>query len=144
MTAEEAVERLQVVLAHAWMVRAFLKHSDDIAEEEDLLDVHRTIFDYIRSTEPAFLRGDVKEFLHRVKAKLSKLRRAAEHFATEYKRVSDHTNFHMASASLTGCVREIEAVLAELKKTAGTPSEPEASATDEVDEAPTAQGPLAE
>jgi len=133
MTPEEAVERLQVVLAHAWMVRAFLKHSDDIAEEEDLLDVHRTIFDYIRSTEPAFLRGDVKEFLHRVKAKLSKLRRAAEHFAAEYKRVSDHTNFHMASASLTGCVREIEAVLAELKKAAGATSEPEASATDEAE-----------
>jgi hypothetical protein len=116
MTPEQAVERLQVTLAHAWMVRAFLKHSDDIAEEEDLLDVHRTIFDYIRATEPAFQRGDVKEFLHRIKSKLSKLRRAAEHFAAEYRRVSDHTNFHMASASLTGCVREIEAVLAELKQ----------------------------
>lgn len=128
MTPEQAVERLQVTLAHAWMVRAFLKHSDDIAEEEDLLDVHRTIFDYIRATEPAFQRGDVKEFLHRIKSKLSKLRRAAEHFATEYKRVSDHTNFHMASASLTGCVREIEAVLAELKKAPapGEPTDPEA------------------
>jgi hypothetical protein len=119
MTPEQAVERLQTILAHAWMVRAFLKHSEEIADEEDLLDVHRTIFDYIRSTEPAFQRGDVKEFLHRIKAKLSKLRKAAEHFAKEYRRVSDHTNFHMASASLTACVKEIEAVLAALK--AATP-----------------------
>lgn len=123
MTPEQAVERLQVILAHAWMVRAFLKHSDEIAEEEDLLDVHRTIFDYIRATEPAYQRGDVKEFLHRIKGKLSKLRRAADHFTTEYKRVSDHTNFHMASASLTGCVKAIEEILAELKKTQGTTAE---------------------
>jgi hypothetical protein len=132
MTAELAVERLQMILAHAWMVRAFLKHSEDIEGEEDLLDVHRTIFDYIRSTEPAFLRGDVKEFLHRVKAKLSKLRRAAEHFAQEYRRVSDHTNFHMASASLTGCVKEIEEVLAALKaasphREGEAPAEPQES-----------------
>ncbi len=116
MTPEQAVERLGTVLAHAWMVRTFLKHADEIQEDADMLEVPRTIFDYVRATEPAAQRGDVKDYLHRIKGKLPKLRRAAEYFAAEYKRVSDHTNFLMASLSLTGCVREIEELLARIEK----------------------------
>jgi hypothetical protein len=113
MTPEQAAERLDVVLAHAWMVRTFLKHAEEIQEDE-LMEVPRTIFDYCRAVEPARQAGDLKEYLHRIRGKLSKLRRAAEAFAANYRRVSDHTNFHMAAASLTGCVREIEEVLAAL------------------------------
>jgi hypothetical protein len=112
MTPDDAMQRLNVILAHAWMVRNFLKHADEVQEDEEMLDVHRMIFDYIRAVEPAFQRGDAKEYLHRAKGKLSKLKRAAENFAAEYKRVSDHTNFEMAARSLSGCVREIEEVLA--------------------------------
>ena len=112
MTPDEAMQRLNMILAHAWMVRNFLKHADEVQEDEEMLDVHRMIFDYIRAVEPAFQRGDAKEYLHRTKGKLSKLKRAAEYFAAEYKRVSDHTNFEMAARSLSGCVREIEEVLA--------------------------------
>ena len=111
MTVEEAVQRLNTVLAHAWMVRTFLKHADEIQDDEELMDVPRTVFDYVRAVEPAWQRGDFKEYLHRIKGKLSKLRRAAELFAAEHRRVSDHTNFQMAAASLTGCVRQIEEIL---------------------------------
>ena len=112
MTPAEAVERLNVVLAHAWMVRTFLKHADEIQEDEELLDVPRTVFDYVRMVEPSAQRGDHKDYLRRVKGRLPKLRRAAELFAREFRRVSDHTNFEMAARSLTGCVREVEEVLA--------------------------------
>jgi hypothetical protein len=112
MTPEQAVERLNVVLAHAWMVRTFLKHADEIQDDEGLLDVPRTIFDYVRAVEPAHQRGDVKDYLHRIRGKLPKLRRAAELFAGEYRRASDHTSFQMAALSLTGCVRHIEEILA--------------------------------
>jgi hypothetical protein len=112
MTPEEAVPQLNTVLAHAWMVRTFLKHADEIQDDEVILDVPRTVFDYVRAVEPAWQRGDFKEYLHRIKGKLPKLRRAAELFAAEYHRVSDHTNFQMAAASLTGCVRRIEEILA--------------------------------
>jgi hypothetical protein len=114
MTPEEAVKRLEGVLAHAWMVRTFLKHADEIQEDEELLDVPRTIFDYVRATEPAAQRGDHKDFLHRIRGKLPKLRRAAELFAREYRRASDHTNFEMAALSLTACVRQIDEILAAL------------------------------
>jgi hypothetical protein len=112
VTPDEAVERLNVVLAHAWMVRNFLKHAEEVQDDEEMLDVHRTIFDYIRALEPSYQRKDTKEYLRRARGKLSKLRRAAEYFAAEYRRVSDHTNFQMAAMSLSGCVRQIDEILA--------------------------------
>lgn len=118
MTPEQAAERLNVLFAHAWMVRTFLKHAEEVQDDEELLDVHRTIFDYVRATEPARERGDWAEYLHRARGKLPKLRRAAEVLAREYRRVSDHTNFQMAALSLGGCVRQIEEVLAVVPKAA--------------------------
>jgi len=80
--------------------------------------VPRMIFDYVRAVEPAFQRGDTKDYLHRIRGKLSKLRKVAELFAAEHKRVSDHTNYQMAAVSLTGCVRQIEEILAALEQKA--------------------------
>jgi hypothetical protein len=112
MSPAEAVERLNEVLAHLWMVRTFLKHADEVQDDEDLLDVPRTLFDSIRAVEPARERGDTVEYLRRLKGKLPKLRRVAELFGREYKRVSVHTNFEMAAASLAGCVRRMEEIFA--------------------------------
>ncbi|HEV3145100.1 MAG TPA: hypothetical protein VGZ47_14520 [Gemmataceae bacterium] len=117
MTQEEAVARLEVVLAHLWMVRTFLKHAEEIQEDEELLDVPRTLFDSIRAVEPARERGDWQEYFRRLQGKLSKIRRVADLYQREYKRVSDHTNFQMAAQSLSGCVMEMEEIFAEIKKT---------------------------
>ena len=124
MSPAEAVERLNVILAHAWMVRTFLKHADEIQDDEELLGVPRTVFDYVRMVEPSAQRGDHKDYLRRVRGRLPKLRRAAELFAREFRRVSDHTNFEMAARSLAGCVREIEEVFAAVETPA--PAEPPA------------------
>jgi hypothetical protein len=113
------MDRLNVVLAHAWMVRAFLKHADEVQDDEEMLDVHRTVFDFIRATEPSFQRRDAREYLHRIRGKLPKLRRAAEFFEREYRRVSDHTNFQMAALSLSGCVRQVDEILAAVPGPAG-------------------------
>lgn len=118
MRPDEAVERLNGILAHAWMVRNFLKHAEEVEDDTELLDVHREIFDYIRALEPSFQRKDVKDYLRRAAGKLPRLRRAAETLAREYRRVSVHTNFEMAAASLTACVREIEETLAAVDRTA--------------------------
>jgi hypothetical protein len=123
MNPLEAMERLNTIMAHAWMVRNFLKHAEEIQDDEDMLEVHRMIFDYIRALEPSYQRKDAKEYLRRASGKLPKLRRVAEYLAREYRQVSTHTNFEMAAASLSGCVRHIEEILAAVK----TPSaqEPE-------------------
>jgi hypothetical protein len=120
MTHEEAVAKMETLFAHAWMVRTFLKHADEISENEPFLDVHRTIFDCCRAVDPALSRGDYHEYLHRARGKLSKLRKAAEFFATHFHEVTDHMNWKMAAASLSGTVKAMEEVLAAVPK--GMPS----------------------
>jgi hypothetical protein len=115
VSPEEAMERLNAVMAHAWMIRTFLKHAEEIQDDEELLSVPRMIFDYIRAVEPSYERKDAKEYLLRAGGKLAKLRRVATLFAAEYQRVSDHTNFQMAAQSLTSCVRQIEEILSAAK-----------------------------
>ena len=119
MSAEAAMERINLILAHAWMVRQFLKHADEVQDDNEMLDVHRMIFDYSRAVEPSYQRRDAAEYLRRAKGKLSKLRKVADFFHENYRRASDHTNFQMAAISLTFVVQQIEEVLAES-------SEPEA------------------
>ena len=112
MSPQQAVERLNTVLAHAWMIRTFLKHADEIQESEEMLEVPRTLYDSIRAVEPALQRGDLASYLRRLKGKLPKLHRAAEYLALHFREFSPHTNFEMASASLTGVVRQMEEIFA--------------------------------
>src|SRR5258706_3737770 len=106
------------------MVWWVIKHAAEIEEDEVVLDVPRTLFDSIRESEPARERGDLVEFLRRVRGKLPKLRRVAELLAREHQRVSDHTNFQMASASLTGAVAQLEELFANIPPLAAAPREP--------------------
>jgi hypothetical protein len=115
MSPEEAVARSNTILAHAWMIRTFLKHADEIQESEEMLDVPRTLYDSIRAVEPAFQRNDTSDYLRRLKGKLPKIRRAAEHFNAHYKEFSAHTNFEMAAISLSGVVKHLEEIFAALK-----------------------------
>jgi hypothetical protein len=114
VSPEEAITRLNVVLAHAWMIRTFLKHADEIQESEDMLDVPRTLYDGIRAVEPAHQRGDVADYLRRLKGKLPKIRRAAEYFNAHFKEFSPHTNFEMAALSLRGVVQQLEEIFAQV------------------------------
>src|SRR5262245_6268351 len=110
MSPAEAVERLNVLLAHLWMVRTYLKHADELVNDEELVEIPRLLYDSIRAVEPAFLKGDTATYLRRLKGKLPKLRKGAELFAREYKRVSAHTNFEMAAMSFSGAVKQMEEV----------------------------------
>ena len=123
MTPAEAVARLNFLLAHLWMVRTYLKHADEVTEDEQLVEIPRLLYDSIRAVEPAFLAGDHATYLRRLKGKLPKLRKGAELFAREYKRVSAHTNFEMASLSFTGSVRQMEEVFGAIRSEPIVPEE---------------------
>ncbi|WP_020471287.1 hypothetical protein [Zavarzinella formosa] len=125
MTPSEAVDRLQTVLAHLWMIRTFLKHADEVTEDEQLIEIPRLLYDSIRAAEPAYLRKDFPTYLRRLKGKLGKLRKGADLFAREYSRVSAHTNFEMASISLSGAVRQMEEIFSQITGTVETAIEPE-------------------
>jgi hypothetical protein len=124
MTSNEAMDNLNTILAQAWMVRTFLKHAEEIQEDEAMLEVPRMIFDYIRALEPSYQRRDAKEYLRRAKGKLARLRQVADYLTAEYPRVSDHTNYQMAAASLNDCVQRINDVLQEVE-TVAAPESPE-------------------
>ncbi|MBL8867703.1 MAG: hypothetical protein KF873_10690 [Gemmataceae bacterium] len=131
MTTEAAVERLNAILAHAWMVRTFLKHAEEIQGSTDMLEVPRTLFDAIRAAEPARERGDIPEFLRRIKGKVGKIRRAANYFRDHFREYSPHTNFEMACASLLGVVRELDEVFANV--TIPPPPKPVADPIEELE-----------
>ncbi|MBX9681989.1 MAG: hypothetical protein K2X38_24795 [Gemmataceae bacterium] len=126
LTLDQAMERIDALLSHAWMIRNFLKHADEIQEDAEMLEVHRMIFDYSRAVEPSLQRRDAAEYVRRARGKLSKLKKQAEYFAREYRRVSDHTNWQMAARSLSVVVADIEATLNDAPK--GIASETDAVA----------------
>lgn len=108
---DDAMERINTTLAHAWMVRNFLKHAEEIQDDAEMLAVPRMIFDYVRALEKSYQSKDYKDFFARAQGKLSKLRRVSETLTREQPRVSSHTNFLMAARSLAACVRAIDTVL---------------------------------
>ncbi len=116
MTPETAKERINLLTSHAWMVRQFLKHADEVQDDEELLEVHRMIYDYLRAVEPSYQRKDAAEYVRRARGKLSKLRKVAEFFQANYQRASTHTNFQMAAISLQFVVQQIQEVLEQLPK----------------------------
>ncbi len=98
-------------VAHIWMVRTFLKHSDEAAEDDELASVHRDLYDFMLALGPPLDAQDGEAYLHMVKKKLSKLRRACELFKSIQPDVSGHTNFKMAARSLDLACHRIEDLL---------------------------------
>ena len=105
------MQRIDTLLSHVWMVRTFLKHSEETNDDDDLQDVHRTLYDYMLALGGPGTAGDARAFLKQAKKKLSKLRKATEMYLEIQPEVSSHTNFQMAARSLQAAVAEIDEVL---------------------------------
>lgn len=105
------VEAIDDQLAHLWMVRTFIKHSDEAQDDEDLRDIARDLYDYILAVAPAKLAEDNEAYLKMAKKKFSKLRKAAELFDEIQPEVSSHTNFEMANKSLQLVLQQIGSLL---------------------------------
>lgn len=110
MSPAEAVARCQIILAHAWMVRTFVKHSDVTEEFPELMGIVRSVFDTARSLESRV--DDPEAYLKQLRKKIGKLRAAAAEFRRDAPLASDHTNFKQAVISIDGCVAELEGILA--------------------------------
>ncbi len=106
------MHRLDAEVAHVWMVRTFLKHSDEAAEDEELASVHRDLYDFMLALGPSLDAGDGASYLKLAKKKLSKLRNASQLFTEIQPEVSGHMNFKMAARSLMLAVQRIEDLLA--------------------------------
>ena len=116
VTPEEAMHRIDRLLSHVWMVRTFVKHSEEVAEDDDLAEVYRGLYDYMLALGEPLKTGEAAKYLRVAQKKFPKLRTAADLFVEIQPDVSGHMNFHMAVQSLSAAVDEIGGVLEQQKK----------------------------
>src|SRR5262245_6449412 len=114
MTPHEAMQRVDELLSHVWMVRTFLKHSDEVQEDEGLNDIYRTLYDYMHALGEPAKQNDADGYLRQAQKKFAKLRAATERFTELQPEISTHTNFQMAARSLRAAVEGVGAILATL------------------------------
>src|SRR5436190_22811788 len=100
MCPADLMHTIDTQLSHVWMVRAFIKHSEEAAEDEELAEVHRELDDYMLALGGPLKEGNAEEYLKLAKKKFSKLKKATEHFDRIQPEVSQHTNCFRAVASL--------------------------------------------
>ena len=110
-TPDETMRLIDAQLAHIWMVRTFLKHSEEAEDDEELMLVVRELYDYCLALGPALAANDAAEYLKVAAKKLSKLQAATRELAELLPSVSTHTNFKMAQASLETAVGAIARLL---------------------------------
>ena len=60
MSSEERMQRIDTLLSHVWMVRTFLKHSEEAEEDDELRDVHRALYDFMLALGPPLQAGDAE------------------------------------------------------------------------------------
>ena len=108
---DDKLPELEAEFSHIWMVRTFLKHSEEAAEDEELREIHRDLYDAMHALGPALASGDAEAYLKQVQKKLRKLTRAAELFAEIQPEISGHTNFLMARQSLSSAVDRVQELL---------------------------------
>ena len=94
-------------ISHVWMVRTFLKHSDEVTDDEELAEVHRGLYDFMLALGPSLDAGDAVRYLRIARKKFSKLRSTAAAFVELQPEVSGHMNFRMAAKSLNIAVQRI-------------------------------------
>ena len=104
----DIVHRCDELLAHAWMVRTFIKHGEEIDDYPELMEIVRSVFDISRALETR--QSDPVGYLRMLNKKVSKLRKAAEQFAVDALKASTHTNFQQAVKSMNVCVRELQSL----------------------------------
>ena len=113
MTPDESMQCIDDLVSHIWMVRTFIKHCEEVEDDDELAEVHRELYDYAHALGPPLKAGDAVGYLKTAKKKLNKLRKATELFTEIQPEISSHTNFQMAARSLRLAVGKLESVLAQ-------------------------------
>lgn len=110
--AESLMRAIDSQLSHVWMVRTFLKHSEEAEEDDELREIHRELYDYMLALGEPLRAGDAQGYLRQAHKKFARLRAAAEQFRQAQPEISGHMNFVMAAQSLTTAVEQIASLLA--------------------------------
>ena len=113
MNASDNTEMHEVdgLLSHVWMVRTFLKHSEEAAEDDELAEVHRVLYDVMLALGKPLSENNPEAYFKQLKKKYRRLSDATTLFAEIQPEISEHTNFKMALRSLQLSVGKIGGIL---------------------------------
>ncbi len=114
MKPTEKMVEIDDLLTHVWMVRTFLKHSEEAEEDEDLQKVHRILYDYMHALGVFWDQRDAEGYLEQASRKWHRLRNAKDEFINLQPEISTHMNFQMARRSLQTAVDRIGRILGTL------------------------------
>lgn len=119
------VSRSQKVMAHGWMIRTFIKHSDEVEDYPELNEMARTIFDVFRAVETQV--EDPQSYFKTVRKKLGKLSLAAEQFEKDAWHASTHTNFQQAAIAAKFLGEQLLELVIEAERLLPRPAPPKIS-----------------
>ncbi|MEZ6124704.1 MAG: amidohydrolase [Planctomycetaceae bacterium] len=108
-TLQELVDRFQKTMAHAWMVRTFIKHCDEVEDYPELMGIVRAVFDMSRAIETRA--DDPVAYFRFARKKIGKLRTAAQQFEKDAWSASTHTNFRQAVLSIQYAAEQMTEIL---------------------------------
>jgi cob(I)alamin adenosyltransferase len=111
MTDAEKVARLDQLVSHLWMVRTFLKHSEEAAEDDELAEVYRDLYDFMLAIGGPSSENDHAACLKIARKKFKRITAARDLFLEIQPHISTHTNFRMTAMSLDTAVEEIRQLL---------------------------------
>jgi len=100
-------------MAHAWMVRTFIKHCDEIDDFPELMGIVRAVFDMSRAIENKV--DDPVAYFRFAGKKIGKLRKAVTQFREDSWRASTHTNFQQAVISVDHATARMEFILEQVR-----------------------------
>ncbi len=112
MNDAEKVARMDQLVSHLWMVRTFLKHSEEAEEDDELAEVHRELYDFMLALGGPSSENDHTAYLKVARKKLKRLKSARDLFLEIQPEISTHTNFRMTATSLDTTVNAMIEVLA--------------------------------
>lgn len=110
---EDHVAKCQELLSHAWMVRTFVKHSEEAEDFPEIMVIARAVFDACMALESRV--DDPEAYFKMLRKKIGKLRKAVDEFAEQAPKASTHTNFEQAVISVRVAVAGLGAILDERK-----------------------------
>lgn len=106
---QEYVQHCQTQMSHAWVVRAFIRHSDEFEDFPELTLICRAIFDLSRALETRL--DDPVGYFKMLNKKLGKYRVAVDEFAELVPEISTHTNFAQSVLSVQAGLRQLTQTL---------------------------------
>jgi len=112
MNDAEKVAQMDQWLSHLWMVRTFLKHSEEAEEDDELAEIHRELYDFMLALGGPANDNDHTAYLRVARKKLKRLIKARDLYLEIQPEISEHTNFRMSAMSLDATVNAICGILA--------------------------------